>query len=141
LLAESKGVVPGEAELEISHHFGIDRFDDYGLTMVTVVNRNYCKKLIVVLPGQTHPEQFHKMKEETFHVLHGELRLWLDDEEKVCRPGTVVTIAPGVRHAFTSEQGAVFEEISSTHYVNDSFYTDDAINDNANRKTILRYWI
>ena len=141
LLAESKGVVPGEAELEISHHFGIDRFDDYGLTMVTVVNRNYCKKLIVVLPGQTHPEQFHKMKEETFHVLHGELRLWLDEEEKVCRPGTVVTIAPGVRHAFTSEQGAVFEEISSTHYVNDSFYTDDAINDNANRKTILRYWI
>lgn len=141
LLAESKGVVPGEAELEISHHFGIDQFDDYGLTMVTVVNRNYCKKLIAVLPGQTHPEQFHKMKEETFHVLHGELRLWLDGEEKLCRPGTVVTIAPGVRHAFTSDQGAVFEEISSTHYVNDSFYTDEAINENANRKTILRYWI
>lgn len=141
LLAESKGVVPGEAELEISHHFGIDQFDEYGLTMVTVVNRNYCKKLIAVLPGQKHPEQFHKLKEETFHVLHGELNLSLDGEERVCKPGTVVTIAPGVRHAFTSDTGAVFEEISSTHYVNDSFYTDESINENPNRKTILRYWI
>lgn len=141
LLKESKGVVPGEAELEISHHFGIERFDAYGLTMVTVVNRGYCKKLIVVLPGQRHPEQFHKLKEETFHVLHGELKLQLDGEERICGPGAVVTIAPGVRHAFESDTGAVFEEISSTHFVNDSFYTDEAINENPNRKTILRYWI
>jgi len=141
LLAESKGVVPGEAELEISHHFGLEKFDQFGITMVTVVNRGYCKKLIVVLPGQQHPEQFHERKEETFHVLHGELRLRLDDEERVCKPGAVVTIAPGVRHAFESEGGAVFEEISSTHFVNDSFYTDAAINQNPNRKTVLRYWL
>lgn len=141
LLAESRGVVPGEAELEISHHFGLDRFDDYGITMVTVVNRGYCKKLIAVLPGQKHPEQFHKLKEETFHVLHGDLRLRLDDEERLCGPGSVVTIAPGVRHAFESDGGAVFEEISSTHFTNDSFYTDESINRNANRKTVLRYWI
>lgn len=141
LLEESRGVVPGEAELEISHHFGLEQFDRFGLTMVTVVNRGYCKKLIVVLPGQQHPEQFHKRKEETFHVLHGELKLRLDGEERVCKPGAVVTIAPGVRHAFETETGAVFEEISSTHFANDSFYTDDAINDNPNRKTILRYWI
>ncbi|MFV0280221.1 MAG: N-acetylneuraminate synthase family protein [Rhodoblastus sp.] len=141
LLSESRGVVPGEAELEISHHFGIERFDEFGITMVTVVNRGYCKKLIAVLPGQKHPEQFHKLKEETFHVLHGELTLKLDGEERVCHPGDVVTIAPGVRHEFESAGGAVFEEISSTHFVNDSFYTDNSINENPNRKTILRYWI
>jgi sialic acid synthase SpsE/mannose-6-phosphate isomerase-like protein (cupin superfamily) len=141
LLTESKGVVPGEAELEISHHFGLERFDEYGITMVTVVNRGYCKKLIVVLPGQQHPEQFHQQKEETFHVLHGELNLSLDGEQRVCTPGSVVTIAPGVRHAFESKAGAVFEEISSTHFVNDSFYTDETISKNANRKTILRYWL
>jgi len=141
LLKESKGVVPGEAELEISHHFGLERFDQYGITMVTVVNRGYCKKLIVVLPGQKHPEQFHRCKEETFHVLHGELRLRLDDEERICGPGSVVTIAPGVRHAFESATGAVFEEISSTHFANDSFYTDESITKNPNRKTLLRYWI
>ncbi|MDB5510652.1 MAG: hypothetical protein JWR08_135 [Enterovirga sp.] len=141
LLAESRGVVPGEAELEISHHYGLERFDQFGITMMTVVNRNYCKKLIVVLPGQRHPEQYHERKEETFHVLHGDLRLELDGEAALCRPGTVVTIAPGTRHAFESATGAVFEEISSTHFVDDSFYTDPAIASTPNRKTFLRYWV
>jgi sialic acid synthase SpsE/quercetin dioxygenase-like cupin family protein len=141
LLHESRGVVPGEAALEISHHYGLEQFDQFGITMVTVVNRNYCKKLIVVLPGQKHPEQYHERKEETFHVLHGDLRLQLDGEEQICRPGSVVTIAPGTRHAFESSTGAVFEEISSTHFVDDSFYTDPAIAKTPNRKTFLRYWV
>jgi sialic acid synthase SpsE/quercetin dioxygenase-like cupin family protein len=141
MLEQSKGVVPGEAELEISHHYGLDKFDQFGITMVTVVNRNYCKKLIVVLPGQKHPEQFHNQKEETFHVLHGELNLRLDDVEQTCGPGSVVTITPGMRHAFESPKGAVFEEISSTHFVDDSHYTDPAIAGNSERKTFLRHWI
>jgi len=46
-LKESSVVVPGSADLEISHHYGLERFDEVGLTMVTVVNRDYCKKLLV----------------------------------------------------------------------------------------------
>jgi len=141
LLQESQVVVPGEAELEISHHYGLEKFDQFGITMLTVVNRDYCKKLIVVLPGQNHPEQFHNKKEETFHILHGNLRIVLNGEEKLCTPGTVVTITPGTRHAFDSENGAVFEEISSTHFVDDSFYTDPAIAQNKERKTFLRHWL
>ncbi|MEI9902215.1 MAG: N-acetylneuraminate synthase family protein [Hyphomicrobium sp.] len=86
ILQEGRVVVPGEAELEISHHYGLEKFDKYGITMVTVVNRDYCKKLIVVLPGQHHPEQYHNKKEETFHVLHGDLRIVLDGNEQICRP-------------------------------------------------------
>lgn len=141
LLTESRGVVPGEAELEISHHYGLDRFDTVGATMVTVVNRGYCKKLIVMLPGQTHPEQHHRVKEETFHVLHGDLSLTLDGAERVLAPGAVVTIPPGARHAFASRGGAVFEEISSTHAADDSYYADPAIGPSADRKTVLRYWL
>ena len=37
--------------------------------------------------------------------------------------------------------GAVFEEISSTHHINDSFYTDPAIGKNSDRKTFLRHWM
>jgi hypothetical protein len=48
---------------------------------------------------------------------------------------------PGVRHAFRSATGAVVEEISSTHYKNDSFYTDESINQNSNRKSTLTYWM
>lgn len=141
MLSTANVIVPGEAELEISHHYGLARFNEVGLTMVTVVNREYCKKLIIVLPGQTHPEQYHNKKEETFHVLYGELRLVLNDVERICRPGSVVTIECGTRHAFDSAEGAVFEEISSTHHVDDSFYTDPQIGQNRDRKTILSHWL
>lgn len=140
-LRNSHVVFPGRVDLEISHHYGLDRFDEVGLTMLTVVNRGYCKKLLMLLPGQRHPEQYHERKEETFHVLQGELKLWLDGEESTCRPGDVVTVEPGVRHAFSSPGGAIIEELSSTHYANDSFYTDEAINANRDRKTLLSYWM
>jgi quercetin dioxygenase-like cupin family protein len=132
---------PGSTDLEISHHYGFDKFWEIGLTMLTVVNRAYCKKLLILFPGQRHPEQYHKQKEETFHVLYGDVQLVLDGESKECKPGDVITVNPGVRHAFRSVGGAVIEEISSTHIRNDSFYTDSAINDNQNRKTLLSYWI
>ncbi len=141
LLSESGITFPGRTELEISHHYGIDNFSDTGLTMLTVVNRTYCKKLLIVLPGQKHPEQYHKEKEETFHILYGEILLELDGQPVTCRPGDVVTVSPGVRHAFSSVNGAVLEEISSTHFVNDSFYTDPAIMENRSRKTLLSYWM
>lgn len=140
-LKDSHVVVPGSADLDISHHYGLERFDEVGLTLITVVNRDYCKKLLVTLPGQSHPEQVHKIKEETFHVLYGEVILSLDGKSTVCRPGDVVTVEPGTRHAWKSETGAVIEEISTTHVVNDSYYTDEAIMQNTERKTSLTYWM
>jgi mannose-6-phosphate isomerase-like protein (cupin superfamily) len=141
LLQEGKVIVPGGVELEISHHYGLDKFDEFGLVMLTVVNRDYCKKLLVSLPGQFHPEQYHNQKEETFHVLFGDLELQLDGEPQILGPGDVVTVMPGVKHAFRSTGGAVVEEISSTHFKNDSFYIDEVINKNLNRKSVLTYWM
>ena len=141
LLDESKITIPGGADLEISHHYGIDKFDQIGLTMITVVNREYCKKLLISLPGQFHPEQYHKKKEETFHVLHGQVKIILDGVESTLTPGTVLTIKPGVRHAFSTDTGSIIEEISSTHFVNDSYYTDELIIKNVDRKTRLTYWM
>lgn len=141
LIVRSGIVIPGGVDLEISHHYGLDQFDDVGLTMLTVVNRGYCKKLLVLLPGQKHPEQYHKQKEETFHVLFGEIALTLDGVKRTCKSGDVINIEPGVRHAFETLEGSVVEEISSTHFKDDSFYTDDVIQKNNNRKTLLTYWM
>lgn len=141
LLKDSQVAVPISTDLEISHHYGLENFDETGLVMITVVNRGYCKKLLVCLPNQAHPEQYHRQKEETFHVLHGQVHLRLNGELRICTPGDVVTVEPGVRHAFMSPTGAVMEEISSTHFSNDSFYTDEAIHLNKDRKTILTYWM
>lgn len=141
LIKNSNIVVPGAAELEISHHYGIECFNEFGLVLITVVNREYCKKLLVSLPNQAHPEQYHKKKEETFHVLQGEVHLTLDGNLTVCKPGDVITVKPNVLHSWISPTGSVIEEISSTHHINDSFYTDSSINDNKFRKTQLMYWI
>lgn len=141
VLADAKVVVPSRADLEISHHYGIEKFDEFGLTMINVVNREYCKKLLIVLAGQSHPEQFHEKKEETFLLLHGDLTLKLDGVEREVAIGDVVTVTRGVRHSFRSLNGCVIEEISSTHHRDDSFYTDPAISKNSNRKTLLTYWM
>ncbi|MFZ2448638.1 MAG: N-acetylneuraminate synthase family protein [Syntrophobacteraceae bacterium] len=140
LLRRSSIPVPSRVDLEISHHYGIERFHEFGLTMMTVVNRMYCKKLIVLLPGQKHPTQYHQQKEETFHVLYGDVDIELDGSVKRLKTGDIMTVEPGVRHYFGSENGSIIEEISSTHFTNDSFYLDPAIMENKNRKTLLTYW-
>ena len=140
-LKKTGTVYPGQAELEISHHYGIDKFHETGITMLTVVNREYCKKIIIVLPGQTHPEQYHKEKEETFVILYGELDLTLDSDKQTFKKGDVITIEKGVRHKFSSEKGCIIEEISSTHFQSDSFYTDTIIMNNKDRKTFVTHWL
>lgn len=139
-LEESRAVVSPKADVEISHHYGIDLFEDYGATIINVVNRSYCKKLIVMLPGQCHPEQLHKLKEESFHILHGKLRVKLDGIEQEAEAGELLTVEPGVRHEFRTDHGCIFEEISSTHYKDDSYYTDASIGSNPGRKTYLTYF-
>lgn len=140
LLRESKVTLPNKIDVELSHHYGLDKFNEYGLTIIDVINRDYCKKLLIVLPNQIHPEQSHKVKEETFIILHGELELYLDGVLKLLKAGDMATVNPGVRHQFTSKTGSVIEEISTTHIKNDSFYTDIEVMSNPNRKTRISDW-
>jgi len=140
ILEDGHTTVGPKCDVEISHHYGIDRFEEVGATIISVVNRSYCKKLIIMLPGQLHPEQFHKEKEETFHILHGTLKVKLDDQERLAQPGDVITVERGVRHEFLSPDGCILEEISSTHFRNDSFYTDPGIGENPYRKTYITHF-
>ena len=140
-LKKTKTIIPGGASLEISHHYGLDKFNKFGLVMLDVINRDYCKKLLVLLPKQYHPEQMHKKKEETFHILYGSVNLNINGKSRLLKSGDVVTILKKQKHSFSSKKGAIIEEISTTHYKNDSFYTDQSIMKNDNRKTILTYWM
>jgi sialic acid synthase SpsE/mannose-6-phosphate isomerase-like protein (cupin superfamily) len=133
--------LPKKADVEISHHFGIENFPQTGAVILNFVNRSYCKKAIVMLPGQKHPEHSHKVKEETFFVLYGSMTLTLDGKTQRLQQGDSVLISPGAWHRFETESGVIFEEISSTHIVQDSYYRDPAINSNTNRKTLVTYWL
>ena len=134
-------VIPNNAVLEISHHYGIESFNNFGSCMITVVNREYCKKYIIMLPGQDHPDMYHKIKDENFFVLFGEISLRLNGEVTSLREGESAPISPLTIHGFKSDQGAIIEEVSTSHASNDSFYIDEKISSNTNRKTIVHYWL
>ena len=114
LLRTSGLAVPSMVDLEISHHYGLERFAEHGVTMLNIVNREYAKKLLIILPGQSNPEHYHERKEETFHVLYGAMDLTLDGTLSKLQAGDVQTVERGVKHAFGSATGAVVEEIYDT---------------------------
>ena len=131
-----------EFYVEYSHHYGIPNFGRTGCVLIDCVNREYCKKILVQLPGQSHPYHFHRLKEETFQVLWGEMYLDIDGEERLLRPGDTAVVLPGAWHKFRTDRGCVVEEISTTHHNNDSVYKDPAINKlpREERKTVVKHW-
>lgn len=138
------GIALGEDfEVELSHHYGMKHFRQNGAIIINIINREYCKKYIIVLPGQKHPEHAHKIKEETFQVLHGDLDIQLDNgKEKHLHPGDMQTVLRGEYHSFSSVNGAIFEEVSTRHMKSDSYYRDEEVNklDPIERKTFLKKW-
>lgn len=122
ILRDSKVIIPINSLCELSHHYGLERYEEIGLTLINCVNREYCKKILVMLPGQKHPNHYHIVKEETFVILYGELRVCFGNVEKTLYPGETMVVERGVDHGFSTEKGCVFEEISTTHILDDSYY-------------------
>jgi N-acetylneuraminate synthase len=131
--------------MEISHHYGKDNIFNTGCFIATIINNNeYCKKIIVLLPNQSHPEHYHKKKDETFLIISGKLMIKIDNVDCTLLPGQHLRISRLCLHSFTSgEDGCILEEISSTHYNDDSFYTDNKISmtETDKRKTKIINWV
>jgi N-acetylneuraminate synthase len=142
LLSEAHLVLGDDDQIELSHHLGIEKFRQTGALIVNVVNRTYCKKLILVLPGQRHPNHRHLQKEETFQLIWGDLEITLNGVSLPMRRGQKTLIERGNWHSFSSVNGAIVEEISTTHVIGDSFYEDPDISklDVVQRKTIVTGW-
>lgn len=142
MLYEAGIALGDDFEVELSHHYGMQHFRQIGAIIISIINREYCKKLLVVLPGQKHPIHAHKIKEETFQLLYGDLTVNIEGKERYMKPGDIQTVLRGEKHSFTSTKGAIFEEVSTTHVKSDSYYEDSKISrlDPIERKTIMRRW-
>jgi len=142
LLTKARVPLSHDFTTEYSHHYGVEKFNEVGVVLITVINREYAKKILVQLPNQSHPLHYHKLKEETFHVLYGTLVIELDGQERTLLPGDTLTVRPGIWHRFHTSTGCVFEEISTTAHRNDSVYRDPAINTmtHEQRKTVVDHW-
>lgn len=143
LIKKSNIIVPNKCDLEISHHYGLEKFYKYGLSMITIFNNLYCKKLLFLLKNQEHPEQFHKKKKETFFILYGKVYLKVRNKKKIVKrilkSGELFTINQNDIHSFKSlsNSGSIIEELSSESNKHDSYYVDKKINNNKNRKSLI----
>jgi len=134
-------ILPEGVNCSISAHYGLERFNEYGAVILDVLNREYCKKIIVMQPKQKHPTHKHLKKEETFHVLSGDMSVVLDGAEHNLSAGALLTVGRGMLHSFETAGGVIFEEISTTHYKDDSIYDDPAIMGFVDRKIEYRLFV
>ena len=142
MLNESRIPVGHDFQVELSHHYGINRFHEIGSTIITCFNKEYAKKIIISLPGQWNPVHYHRKKDETFQILSGNLEIEINGRRKTLEPGESLWIPRGVLHGFGSHNGVIFEEISTTDFNDDSYYSDKTIAtmDRDERKTKLLNW-
>ena len=98
--------------------------------------------MVGLLPGQKHPNHRHFRKNESFHILSGEITLLLNDIKYLLKKGDVIHINKGTWHSFYSDKGCIFEEVSSRYIVGDSEYKELKINnlDPYERKTKIDQW-
>ena len=130
-------------DMEISHHKGINNFEKIGCFLINIVNREYSKKLLIMLPNQRHPSHLHKIKYETFVIISGNLKLKDGKKKYNLNPGDTVDLKKGALHEFQSgPNGCIFEEISTTNFKTDSFYKNKKIKNLSRdkRKTYIKNW-
>ena len=127
ILAKARIPVLASAEVEIAD-FGLGEYRRTGLGIVVRINEpQYCSKWLTLLPGQRCPWHHHDRKKETFFCHTGLVRLTVEKEEILLRPGAQYTIEPGRDHSFTSDEGAVVEEVSTYDENSDSVFRDRRI--------------
>ncbi len=142
MLNQARIVIGKDSSIELSHHYGLERFREFGAVIITCIDREYCKKLIIMLPRQKHPYHFHKKKEETFQLLYGDMEVELAGRRIKAELGDTILVKPETWHKFHTLDGAIFEEVSTRHYNDDSFYEDERIArlPREARKTVIPNW-
>jgi mannose-6-phosphate isomerase-like protein (cupin superfamily) len=88
----------------------------WGVEEVIVNRAEYCAKFLRVKPGYTCSLHRHRIKTETFHVLHGSGVIGVGDSGPLLvQEGLTVHIPPGKWHFFASREGMTLLEISTEH--------------------------
>ena len=144
ILNENKISIGNNFEMEISHHEGLDNFKKVGCYLFNLINKKYAKKIIIMLPNQSHPSHHHKIKDETFYIISGSLILTLNKRKIVLKPGDIIDINKNSYHKFKAgKEGCIFDEISTKSIKNDSYYSNFKIKKmkRFERKTIVNSWI
>ncbi|MFN7987461.1 MAG: cupin domain-containing protein [Thermoanaerobaculia bacterium] len=90
----------------------------WGSERIFAANARYAGKLISIRAGETLSFQYHRVKEETIHVLSGILGMETESEGQrlvlALAPGETFHVAPGTRHRmFAEREDVLVVEVSS----------------------------
>jgi len=78
-------------------------------------NDHYCLKEMVLFKNACCSYHWHPVKDETFYVVVGEMRLIIGSSLYTLGPGDSKRIWPGFRHTFFGVETCSFIEVSTTH--------------------------
>jgi D-lyxose ketol-isomerase len=107
--------------------FGLGQFDRVGLIEYWIANEleaGYCGKYLFVFDGQECPAHSHRVKHETFFVVHGCFEVVLDGRRLTLHPGEVLAVLPGHMHSFQGQGNALLLELSMPCHVSDNCFVD-----------------
>jgi rfaE bifunctional protein kinase chain/domain len=87
----------------------------WGYEKWIVNNDKYCCKQLVLKKGYQCSLHCHNVKDETFLISKGTVRLEVGDDVKILREGNFLRILPGTFHRFTGLEDSVIIEVSTFH--------------------------
>ena len=110
--------------------FGLNDFWKTGLIEYWITNNEaagYCGKFLFVFDGQTCPCHRHNLKDETFFIVKGKVKLIANSEEHILPPGATLHVRPGIDHSFTGIGNALVMEVSTPSLLTDNIFADERI--------------
>ncbi|MBU2639698.1 MAG: cupin domain-containing protein [Nanoarchaeota archaeon] len=86
-----------------------------------VNNEKYCGKKMFIKQDHYCSYHMHKVKEETFYILEGELEIIHQGKYLKLKKGSTIHIKPNEYHSFRALQDTVFFEFSTQHLEEDNY--------------------
>jgi mannose-6-phosphate isomerase-like protein (cupin superfamily) len=94
-----------------------------------IVNKSeYCGKLLFFKKGKKCSWHYHKLKDETFFIGSGCIKLYYGDDDDITKSHTVILskgckfhIYPGLRHQMLALEDTELYEFSTEHFEEDSY--------------------
>ena len=109
-------------ELEDSFNLNIKIIPkEWGQEEWIVNNEKYCGKKMLIKEGYYCSYHMHKIKDETFYILDGELELIHEGKYLKVGKGETIHLKPGEYHSFRALKDTIFFEFSTQHLDEDNY--------------------
>ena len=102
----------------------------WGSEEIIFLSEKYCVKKLILKKGEMCSYQYHNYKTETITVLDGEMKLQIENEFIIVKPGNSYTILPKTKHRMMAIKTDVKYIESSSPELDDIIRIEDKYNRN-----------